>query len=126
MKIIKCKDTNESFIFYNDYLKSKHWYFKRKEFFNKNSKICNKCRSKKNLVVHHKTYKHIGNELLSDLICLCEKCHNKFHSNKKLNKINNNKTIIKIKKKKKKPVPKGFRVPEEIIINIRSQRYGLS
>ena len=37
------------------------------------------CLSEKNLVVHHKTYARIRNELLEDMITFCKSCHLREH-----------------------------------------------
>lgn len=37
------------------------------------------CEESKFLQLHHKTYKNLGNEKLSDLVYLCNKCHHETH-----------------------------------------------
>ena len=43
---------------------------------------CALCGADRNLVAHHTTYEHYGDELhhLEDLQCLCRDCHNKAHN----------------------------------------------
>lgn len=82
MKPIFCLDTDEVFKDYDSYLKGKHWKLKKKEFYNHNERKCVKCGKTTELHVHHMTYENIGNESLSDLICLCRDCHNKVHDKK--------------------------------------------
>jgi len=69
---------------YKEFLNTKYWkiisaYLRQK---------INKCEFKyshnnKYLEIHHKTYDILGKELqnLSDLVCLCSKCHKIFHEN---------------------------------------------
>ena len=40
---------------------------------------CQKCKTAKNLVVHHINYERLGHEKLSDLVTLCKSCHKKVH-----------------------------------------------
>lgn len=76
----KCLDTKEVAFTYKDYLKTEHW--KNIKMKMKNSKykyMCYSCKSKTKLQLHHKSYKRVGNEKLTDLIWLCEDCHKKTH-----------------------------------------------
>ena len=70
---------------YHIYLKSKEWNniasFIRKS---RNFK-CEKCKSSKNLEVHHLHYKTLFKEKPRDLLLLCRDCHSKEH-NKYLDK----------------------------------------
>ncbi|MCX0396192.1 HNH endonuclease [Clostridium perfringens] len=75
-----CEDTNEVFYNYKSYLKSKHWKLKKDEYFSVYKKECAICKKNKKLNLHHKTYDNVGNELLEDLVLLCEECHNKIHN----------------------------------------------
>jgi len=67
---------------YSKYLKSKEWGEKRKWILERDENCCQECRSEEKLVVHHLTYENIFKELDTDLITLCDKCHNKIHSKK--------------------------------------------
>ena len=69
---------------YKDYLKSDEWYRKREEKARKMNYTCESCGKivVKGYHIHHKTYKHLYNEPLSDLQFLCEECHKKFHEEK--------------------------------------------
>lgn len=60
---------------YADYLQSQHWFRMRRQAVKKARKRCNRCGSKKQLNVHHKTYDRVGCEMLSDLEVLCRSCH---------------------------------------------------
>lgn len=67
---------------YKAYLLSDEWKAKREARKKKDGYKCKRCRSTKNLQVHHLTYKRIFNERLSDLVTTCDKCHNNyFHKN---------------------------------------------
>lgn len=64
---------------YAAYLQSEEWQRKKKlviEFWGGRCCICN---GKDNLQVHHRTYQHLGNEQLTDLILLCDRCHELHH-----------------------------------------------
>ena len=60
---------------YNEYLTTDAWAKKRAAVFQRENGICQGCRQKRATQAHHLTYKHVGNELLFDLIALCENCH---------------------------------------------------
>jgi 5-methylcytosine-specific restriction endonuclease McrA len=66
---------------YQDYLRSEHWQDVKRRF--RASKLhhagCYVCGSAENLNLHHKTYKRLGNERLTDLIYLCKPCHSYVH-----------------------------------------------
>lgn len=49
---------------------------------------CQICNSREQLEAHHRTYEHHGNELehLGDLICLCRKCHQRFHDGRTIHR----------------------------------------
>lgn len=69
---------------YSDFLRTPYWkaialYVKERD-----GKRCSICGATKTLQVHHLTYNNHGDELhhIEDLICVCEKCHEKLHSKK--------------------------------------------
>lgn len=70
---------------YNSYKKSNKWKEKTKEFIK--SKYWGECKacgcttkdSTKPLEIHHKTYERLGQEKLTDLVCLCSNCHTAVH-----------------------------------------------
>lgn len=66
---------------YQEYLRSEHWQETRRRF--KASALgkrgCYVCGTRERLDVHHKSYKRIGNERLSDLVHLCRECHHMTH-----------------------------------------------
>jgi hypothetical protein len=84
MKQIICKDTNEICDTYKEYMNSKHWHkaklrFKNSKLYNNKCHICNTHENNTVILIHHKTYKTIGNENLNHLSALCEKCHVELH-----------------------------------------------
>lgn len=87
---------------YEAYLNSLEWIEMKIDLLQGRGCKCQKCGKPKppnKLQIHHKTYKRIFNELPSDLIILCARCHMKQHKD-----IIPKKTLIKfgIKKPKKK------------------------
>ena len=76
--LLKSLDPNNSLGTYEKYLDSPAWDRKRKLVIERDKDICVRCRAE-GRVVHHKTYDNIGKEPLSDLIFLCEKCHDGEH-----------------------------------------------
>lgn len=64
---------------YKDYLKSKHWKELKKKKRDTRKAKCRVCHTEKNLNLHHRTYKSIGNEHVGDVIWLCADCHNETH-----------------------------------------------
>lgn len=66
---------------YHEYLETPHWQYVRNEAFKTYGRKCAHCGIDQNLHVHHKTYKHKGEEEnhMSDLMVLCEECHGEIH-----------------------------------------------
>ena len=65
---------------YNEYLQTEYWKKLRLQILERALYKCELCYSSNKLNVHHKTYEQKGEELLTDLICLCNRCHKKFHN----------------------------------------------
>ncbi len=98
---------------YKAYLESKEWKkkkeaFKASKLFKGGCFVCNTFR----VDIHHKTYKRLFNERLTDLVALCRSCHNKvhdmiaFHGNReKYNLWSCVRKIKKLYKKKKRKRP---------------------
>jgi hypothetical protein len=65
------------FMPYAEYLLTDHWKRVRQMKWNRSDGRCEKCKGRKHLQVHHKTYEHRGLEdyYLDDLIVLCDICH---------------------------------------------------
>ena len=64
---------------YKKYLRSHHWLDLRAAKLHEVNDQCERCRRRSNLQVHHATYKRLGAEKLTDLVVLCERCHEKEH-----------------------------------------------
>ena len=60
---------------YQAYLQSETWQAKRLAVLDYWSYSCALCCSRKNVEVHHRTYERIGCERITDLIALCDTCH---------------------------------------------------
>lgn len=64
---------------YQRYLTSPEWHRKRTLIFERCNYLCEGCRINGATIVHHTTYKNIGNEFLFELVGLCKDCHEKYH-----------------------------------------------
>ena len=64
---------------YKEYMKSNAWKVKRKLVLERAKGMCESCGIKRATQIHHKTYKHLYNEPLKDLIALCGICHQDKH-----------------------------------------------
>lgn len=64
---------------YRQYLKTNHWKKTRAEALRLGHYRCYDCGSTTHLQVHHLTYVRRGHERQSDLVVLCNKCHEKRH-----------------------------------------------
>jgi hypothetical protein len=66
-------------LLHRQYLQSELWKQKRLEALEHYGQKCNRC-GQFGTDVHHKTYKRVGSERLSDLEVLCRECHEAHHS----------------------------------------------
>lgn len=64
---------------YHEYLLTPQWQTKRENVLIFWGHRCALCFSDINIEVHHRTYKRLGNELMTDLIALCSDCHSDHH-----------------------------------------------
>ena len=89
--------TGEVVYNYHDYLLTRHWTKKRIEVAIHYGYECQFCHEKNPIKfeIHHKTYKRLGKEIMSDLLFLCGKCHRDYHKRK---------TELKNKKAKANPL----------------------
>jgi len=71
----------EARVNYHEYIRSNAWRRKREQF--RKSKLfkghCFIC-GHSQVEVHHKSYKRLGNERLTDLVALCPSCHTAVHA----------------------------------------------
>jgi 5-methylcytosine-specific restriction endonuclease McrA len=64
---------------YQEYISSEYWKNKKDWILECFEWTCQKCKSKRNLIVHHKNYDSVGNENIHDVTVLCKQCHKKEH-----------------------------------------------
>lgn len=64
---------------YAEYLKTDHWQVVRGAALERAGHACQLCNATDDLHVHHRTYERRGQELPSDVIVLCKRCHEQFH-----------------------------------------------
>jgi hypothetical protein len=65
---------------YLEYLKSAGWRTTRNRALQLASYRCERCDSKRDLQVHHRTYERLGHEWDQDLEVLCDACHGDHHT----------------------------------------------
>lgn len=60
---------------YNAYLLTPEWQHRRAQVLKRDHHTCQACLNATATQAHHKTYDHIYNEPLFDLVAVCEDCH---------------------------------------------------
>lgn len=65
---------------YAEYLTSTAWMERRRLVMQRCRGYCEGCGSAQATEVHHLTYRHVGNELLFELVGLCAGCHSRIHA----------------------------------------------
>lgn len=60
---------------YQTYLASREWALKREAVRERSYGVCERCHFRKMDAVHHLTYARVGKEDLTDLLAICEPCH---------------------------------------------------
>lgn len=65
---------------YKDYIVSRFWEDRKREFFEKVEKKCAACSSVEDICLHHMYYGVLGKEKDEHLIPLCNGCHEEYHS----------------------------------------------
>lgn len=78
----KDRKQREWWQWYSRYLKSTEWKAKRAIVLKRSGGMCEGCRLRKATEVHHLTYAHAGNELLFELVAVCDSCHARLHPEK--------------------------------------------
>lgn len=63
--------------YYKEYLSSENWRERHTRLLKPN---CEKCGRGGDLVLHHKTYEHVGRERPWELATLCPLCHSRLHA----------------------------------------------
>lgn len=69
----------EFFRQYDQYLKTPEWAHRRSLVLDRANGICEGCRERHAVEVHHLTYRHVGEEFLFELVALCDECHDRVH-----------------------------------------------
>jgi 5-methylcytosine-specific restriction endonuclease McrA len=72
-------ESDEWWVWYNQYLLSDAWKTRRRLVIERCRNLCEGCASRSVTEVHHKTYEHVGRELLFELVGLCDRCHSIAH-----------------------------------------------
>lgn len=72
---------------YSEYLESEHWKEKRAKARERANGRCQICNGDGELHTHHRTYERIGHERDDDLIVLCKRCHELFHTHCQLDEL---------------------------------------
>lgn len=80
--LAKCSQKGET-VSFDNYYNSQWWISVRDWLVWYEVGGCSLCGSNDNLHVHHKTYKRIGCEAVTDLSVLCSTCHGLWHKAKK-------------------------------------------
>ena len=60
---------------YDEYLNSAEWAGRRKAVLERDAYVCQACRQRRAVHVHHTTYRHVFREPLFDLVAVCVRCH---------------------------------------------------
>ena len=68
---------------YNKYLESEKWHNKRLKVLERADYLCEGCRENEATEVHHLSYKHVFDELLFELVAVCNSCHTFIHKEDK-------------------------------------------
>lgn len=69
---------------YEEYMHSQAWRNKRKGAIRRAGGKCQLCgRKDLQLHVHHNSYENFTHEKDSDLVVLCQECHNRYHADKR-------------------------------------------
>ncbi len=61
------------------YLHSPLWRLRRRLWILQAGGRCERCRSRKRLTIHHRSYRRLGHERRSDIAVLCWNCHLQQH-----------------------------------------------
>jgi hypothetical protein len=72
---------------YREYLSTDHWRELAEETKRLAGYRCQVCNSTEHLQAHHRTYERKGKELQSDLVCLCDSCHNLYHKKNEVSRL---------------------------------------
>lgn len=65
---------------YAEYLTTVEWRLKRQAVMQRANNWCEGCAARPATQVHHLSYSHVGNELLFELVAVCDECHKRAHA----------------------------------------------
>ncbi len=75
------KDSGEGFkLRYHAYLKSEEWLNRRDKVLRRANHTCEGCLEASATQIHHISYEHVFDELMFELVALCDGCHAKVHT----------------------------------------------
>lgn len=66
-------------LLYVIYLRSPLWRLRRRIWIVRAGGRCQRCRSRRRLTIHHRTYRRLGHERRADVTVLCWDCHRRQH-----------------------------------------------
>lgn len=72
-------ETAEFWAWYDDYLNSGAWKERRRLVMARADGQCEGCGLTRATQVHHLTYQRVGDEMLFDLVAVCDACHESLH-----------------------------------------------
>lgn len=98
---------------YAAYIASDDWAAKRRLYWASTDQACARCGTTDNLHVHHMTYERFGNELLSDLLGLCQGCHTLVHEEHR--RLGGNLMQVTLKVVKQRPVKYERKAPPPFV-----------
>ena len=64
---------------YESHMNSPKWREIRSRVLERAAGLCEGCRMRKPVQVHHRSYDNLGNEFLWELAAVCLECHERFH-----------------------------------------------
>ena len=67
-------------LLYAIYLRSPLWRLRRSMWIVRAGGRCQRCRSRRRLTIHHRTYRRLGHERRTDVTVLCWDCHRRQHN----------------------------------------------
>lgn len=73
-------DLEHWFEWYNEYLTSPLWRERRNLIIQRAKGRCEVCQARAAYQIHHLTYARVGRELPDDLVAVCDRCHDDYHS----------------------------------------------
>lgn len=111
-------------LIYESYLLSKEWKDKRIRILGERGHRCENCKREDGVLhLHHLTYERIMNELDSDLMVLCQPCHQGQHTMPRVKRFKAPNPFLKPKIENRRLVPKNVRFNKNDKIKHRDMSY---